>query len=209
MHLRPSLLSRVGRALEAVPLFLVTPVVRPWHLRWGAHPEEVAAPMPGDALVPRSHFTATRAVTIGAPPAAVWPWLVQVGFRRAGFYSYDLLDNLGRPSADHVITELQNPRVGDLAAPMADPPTTATSFVVAEVEEPHVLVWSKPDSSWSWLLTPLPDGSTRLVTRLKQRYRLGWSLPVTVLLAELGDFAMMRRMLLGLKQRAERTPLSG
>ena len=162
--------------------------------------------MPGDDLVPVSHFTATRAITISAPPEAVWPWVAQVGFGRGGFYSYDLIDNLGRPSADRVLPRYRHPARGDLAAPMADPPSTATSFVVAQVEEPHVLVWSKPDSSWSWVLSELPDGATRLRTRLKQRYRWGPSLPLTLVLIELGDFPMMRRMLLGLKERAEAVP---
>jgi hypothetical protein len=67
-------------------------------LRWGATDAEVAAPMPGDELVPRSSFTATRAITIDAPPEAVWPWLVQLGYRRAGWYTYDLFDNAGYPA---------------------------------------------------------------------------------------------------------------
>src|SRR4249920_137500 len=74
----------VGEALVALPVFATSPLYRRWHLRWGATDEEASAGMPGDAVVPVSHFTATRAVTIGAPPEAVWPWIMQVGFRRAG-----------------------------------------------------------------------------------------------------------------------------
>jgi len=178
-------------------------IYRQWHLAWGATKAEARGVMPGDDILGRSHFTATRAITIGAPPAAVWPWLVQVGFNRAGFYSYDLLDNLGRPSAERVLPEFQEVAVGDLAAPMASPPNEKNSFIVASLEQPHRLVWSKPDSTWSWLLTQQADGGTRLVTRLKSRYDANAFLPATVLLMEVGDFPMMRRMLLGLRSRAE------
>ena len=177
--------------------------LRRWHQRWGATDEEVAGQMPDDELVNPAAFTATRAITISAPPGVVWPWLVQVGFGRAGFYSYDLLDNLGRPSTRRVLPEYQSPCVGDLAAPMASPANEANSFQVALVEPPTALVWAKPDSTWSWRLTPLDGGGTRLVTRLKAQYRLTPFLPVTVLLLEIGDFPMMRRMLLGIRERAE------
>ena len=87
---------------------------RPWQLRWGATDEEVGASMPGDEVVPRPSFNATRAVTIDAQPEAVWPWIVQIGFGRAGWYSYDLLDNIGRHSAERVVPELQHIEIGDL-----------------------------------------------------------------------------------------------
>jgi hypothetical protein len=159
--------------------------------------------MPGDALLGPAAFTATRAITIDAAPAHVWPWLVQVGFGRAGFYSYDWADNLGRHSARELLPEYQSPRPGDLAAPMAEPADERTAFTVAVAEEPEVLVWTKPDSTWGWRLTDSGAGQTRLVTRLKARYEPGPFLPVTVLLMEVGDFPMMRRMLRGLAERAE------
>ncbi len=194
--------------LGSMVLGLAAVAYRRWHLEWGATPTEVASRMPGDEVVPCSHFTATRAITIDAPPEEVWPWIVQVGFGRAGFYSYDLLDNLGRHTVDRVLPEYQDPTPGDLAAPMASPPTTSTSFTVALVEEPHRLVWTKPDSSWAWRLDPLPGGRTRLVTRLRQAYRPRLGLLVTVPLAEVGDFSMMRRMLLGIRDRAEQRSAS-
>lgn len=197
------MLRRVDDVVSGLPLFLAAPLVRRWHLRWGATRQEVTASMPGDDLVAVAPFTATRAITIDAPPERVWPWIVQVGYRRAGFYSYDLLDNLGRPSAEAILPAWQHPRCGDLAAPMTSPPTDDTSFRVAQIEEPVSLVWAKPDSSWAWTLTALPGARTRLVTRLKQRYRPTPSVLITIILAEFGDFAMMREMLLGIRRRAE------
>jgi hypothetical protein len=198
-----AILRQVADVVAALPLFVTAPLWRHWHLHWGATPAEVAAAMPGDELVPVSHFTATRAVTINASPAAVWPWLLQVGYLRAGFYSYDLLDNLGRPSAKTILPQWQHLHRGDVAAPMANPPAPATSFVITQADPPEQLVWVKPDSTWCWTLQPMPDGRTRLVTRLRQRYRVTGATAVTVILAEFGDFPMMRRMLLGIKQRAE------
>src|SRR5689334_22229007 len=91
----------------ALPLFVTAPLLRRWHARWGATDAEVAAAMPGDDLVPGCQYASTRAITINAPREAVWPWLAQVGFGRAGFYSNDLLDNVAHPSADQIIPELQ------------------------------------------------------------------------------------------------------
>jgi hypothetical protein len=197
------MLAEVADAVTAVPLLLTAPLYRRWHLRWGATPSEAQAAMPGDGLVPVSHFTATRAITIDARPADVWPWLAQVGYGRAGFYSYDLLDNLGRPSATAVMPQWQRAGLGDLAAPMASHPTPNTSFRVTGAEPGALLVWAKPDSTWAWTLAPLGPGRTRLITRLRQRYHPTPAGLLTIILAEFGDFAMMRKMLLGIKTRAE------
>lgn len=177
---------------------------RSWHLTWGATQDEATGPMPGDDLIGSAGFVATRAISICAPPIAVWPWLVQVGVGRAGFYSYDWLDNLGHHSAQRVLPQFQRPSVGDLAAPMTSKANDRSAFRVASVDEPRALVWNKPDSTWAWRLTGDDAGGTRLVTRLKARYEPGLLLPVTVLLMEIGDFPMMRRMLLGIAERATR-----
>ena len=200
------MLVQAADAVTALPLLLTAPVYRRWHLHWGATPAEARAAMPGDGLVPVSHFTATRAITIEARPADIWPWLTQAGYGRAGFYSYDLLDNLGHPSATAIMPQWQQVRVGDMAAPMASHPTPSTSFIVADAEPATCLVWAKPDSTWVWTLTPLAQGRTRLVTRLRQRYRPTPAGLLTIILAEFGDFAMMRKMLLGIKNRAESRP---
>jgi hypothetical protein len=187
------------------PRFATAPLLRRWHLRWGATDTEVAAPMPGDELVQEPSFNATRAITINAPPEAVWPWLVQLGFGRAGWYAYDLLDNAARPSAERILPEYQQAKVGDWV-PMAGKVNETTAFKIAGVEPKQWMLWKKPHSSWAWKLVPLDGGRTRLVTRLKARY--AWRTSpgnalLTLILFEFGDFAMMRKLLLGVKRRAE------
>jgi hypothetical protein len=202
-RLAPSRLDALLDLGRGLPWFLVTPFVRPWHLRWGSTPGEVASAMPGDALVAGAQFVATRAVTVDAPPERVWPWIVQVGYGRAGFYAYDALDNLGHPSAIRVVQELQAIEPGTWI-PMAETVNEVTAFRVHAWEQERWLVWSKPDSTWAWRLEPIAGGRTRLVTRLKCRYDLDRPAAalLSILLLELGDFPMMRHMLLGIAARA-------
>jgi hypothetical protein len=161
--------------------------------------------MPGDEIVPRAQFNATRAITIDAPPEMVWPWIVQMGYRRAGFYTYDLLDNAGYESADRILEEYQQPKVGDWM-PMAKKINETTAHRVKAFDMNRWLLWEKPDSTWAWKLIELEGGRTRLICRVKQHLR--WGKPgvavVTLVLMEFGDFPMMRRVLKGIKVRAER-----
>ena len=188
----------------AVPLFASAPLFRHWHLRWGATDAEVAAAMPGDELEAIARIRATRAISIDAAPEAVWPWIVQIGFGRAGFYSYDLLDSLGRPSAETIIPELQSLRVGDWI-PMGGAANETTAFKVEAFEPAAWVLWRKPGSTWSWKLEPAESGRARLVTRLRWSY--DWGSPglaaLTVFLMEFGDYPMMRKLLLGIKRRVE------
>jgi len=201
------------RALaEDVPLFLTAPLYRRLHLRWGATEAEVHASLPGDEQQPQAQFKATRAITIDAPPERVWPWLVQVGCRRAGWYSNDLMDNLGQPSSRTILDEFQTLEVGQWVPMSAfGEPSEYTAFKVAGFERHRWLLWSKPESTWVWKLTPTADGGTRLVSRVHAAR--DWRKPGTallgVLLMEFGDFAMFRRMLLGIKERAEDAALTG
>ena len=175
--------------------------VRPWGLTWGATPDEVAARMPGDELVPHPTFDATRAITIAARPVEVWPWLVQAGTGRAGWYSYDLVDNLGRRSADRIMPELQNLAAGD-TIPMT--PSGRLGLRVDSLDAPRSMVWgSAGETTWSWVLVEAPARSTRLVTRFRSRSVAGIPTAVFLLPLELGDSVMMRKMLLTLKGRAE------
>jgi hypothetical protein len=201
----------LGEVLVASPLFLFAPLYRRRHLRWGATDTEVRQAMPGDELVPEPSLSATRGITINASPSTVWPWLVQMGYGRAGWYSYDLFDNAGRPSAEAIITSYQSPHVGDWV-PMAAKVDETTAFKIEAFEPDNWMLWVKPNSTWAWKLRPLAAGRTRLLTRLRQEY--DWSSPgsalLTAVLFEFGDFPMMRKQLRGIKQRAEsKAPLSG
>ncbi len=205
MQPRQPILHGILDVLGGLPLFATAPLYRHWHMRWGATDEEVRGPMPGDDTVPTASFNATRAITIEAPPEQIWPWIVQMGHRRAGFYTYDLLDNAGFQSAGRVLDEFQQPRLGDWM-PMAGKVNETTAFKVKAFETNEWLLWEKPGSTWAWWLLPLDPARTRLITRLKQRY--AWETPAmavfTLLLLEFGDFPMMRRVLRGIKDRAER-----
>ena len=197
------LLGQIRDALADLPWYFVTPLLRHWHRTWGATPDEVAASMPGDDLLPRAQYRTTRAITIDAGPDEVWPWLVQVGYRRAGWYAGDLLDNFARPSVRRIVPELQDLHVGQWLA-MVPKPSERTAFQVDSFTEPSWLVWRSPNRSWAWGLTPLPGGRTRLVNRLRTAYEWRRPLvPITVVLMECADFPMMRRMLRGIRDRAE------
>ena len=188
-------------ATAAVGVAAYAAWVRPRQLTWGATPEEVDRPLPGDDLVARPTFNATRAISIKAPPEQVWPWLVQVGLGRAGWYSYDLLDNLGRPSSRRILPELQRLAPGDIV-PMG--PGEGQGIPVQALDPPRTMVWGTPgDSSWVWQLDPRADGSTRLITRIRSRIRLTPTSVLFNLLFEVADFWMLRRMMLNLRDRAE------
>jgi hypothetical protein len=195
------------RQLAAVvvdlPLCLLAPLLRGRHRTWGARPDEIAARMPGDDVLPRAQYRATRAITIPAPPDEVWPWLVQVGYRRGGWYANDLLDNFALPSAREIVPELQDIHVGQWLS-MVPRPSERTAFVVDSFAAPEWLLWRTPNRTFAWRLLPLPGGRTRLITRLCTVYE--WSRPLvfgTVVLMEFGDYPMMRRMLRGIRKRAE------
>ena len=193
--------------VAALPLFATAPMYRHWHMRWGATDDEVRAAMRGDEIVADAPFNATRAITIDAPPEKVWPWIVQMGSGRAGFYTYDIADNSGYRSADVVLDQYQHFAVGDWAFNMNSvfgiqlPINEADAFKVQAFEAPHWLLWSKPDSTWSWELNPLQRAATRLVLRIRAHpENLFWTL-----FMEFGDAPMAKRMLRGIKARAERT----
>ena len=197
---RSAPLLAAATATMAAYLFLI----RPWHTRWGAMDMEVRRPMPGDDLVKRPWIVATRAVTIDAPPAKVWPWLVQMGYRRAGWYSYDRFDN-DNVHVYRIIPELQHIAVGDKM--LTD---SGSGFTVMDLDPNRLLVLAVDESyahiSSVLMLEPIGEDKTRLVMRLRARFSLR-TLPFYALF-DFGDFVMMRKMMLGIKERAEREPLS-
>ena len=195
--------ARTGLKILAIAATVTVTYVkiwRPWELTWGATPDEVSRPLPGDDLVTRPTFNATRAISIDAPPEQIWPWLVRVGNKRAGWYSYDLLDNLGRSSARRIIPELQHLAPGDIV-PMS--PDGTQGIQVYSLDRPNSMIWGTPgDTSWVWQLDARPGGA-RVITRIRSRIR--WQ-PISIaysVLMEIGDFWMIHKMLLNLRDRAE------
>jgi len=200
-------------------------LLRPWLLRWGATRDEAARGMPGDTLVRRARLQSTHAVTIHAPAARVWAWLVQIGQGRGGFYSYDWLENLAGleiHSATRIVPELQQLEAGDtvpvhqgqgLTVIAAEPPRLlalqanidAFSGRLAPLDAP--LAGAQFNTSWVFTLRDLGAGCTRLAARFRADYL---PRPANALMARLllepAVFVMERRMLLGLKTRAERAP---
>ena len=153
-------------------------VVRPWYLRWGASEDEVRKPLPGDELVPDPKIQSTRAVTIDAPVEDVWPWLVQLGYGRGGFYSYDIFENaftraLGMrahyQSLDRIVPELQDLREGDFlpAAPQdwkGGKYAGKIGWTVTRLEAPHFMVLR----DWgTFILEPLVGDRTRFIVRTR------------------------------------------
>lgn len=177
-------------------------LIRPRQLRWGATDEEVTRSMPGDEIVERPTFNATRGVGIHAGPEDIWPWIVQMGFGRAGWYSYDWIDNLGRPSAEEILPEMQRLEVGDLI-PMS--PDQKMGVWVKDFETHQWMLWwdKKGGTTWCWGLYPKNEGYTRLITRVRIKYN--WFSPSIFfcLLMDVGDIIMMRKCMLGIKRRAE------
>lgn len=163
---------------------------------WGATPAETTGPVAGDNLCADARVVATRCITLGAPPSGVFPWLRQMGFGRAGWYSYDILDNLGRRSADRVHDEWQNIVTGSLV------PGGPVSFEAAVVEPPHAFVLRTPVGSTSksrlcftlaYELREAPGG-TRLVTRVRIRVNIPGGRVLEHLLG-IGDGMMVRKQL--------------
>jgi len=175
---------------------------RPWQLRWGASDAELERSMPGDTVVQQPAFNATRAVTVHAPPERIFPWIRQIGMNRAGWYSYDLLDNLGRPSARTLIPEHQEIYPGQLI-PIS--PDGKEGMLVQDFVVNSWILWqdAQANTTWFWGLYPGEENKTRLVTRIRMRYNwLSWEAPFNLLI-EFGDIWMMRKCLLGIKERAE------
>jgi hypothetical protein len=214
---------------------------------WGVDPDEQQKPLPGDDIVPEADGVLTRGIDVGASPEQIWPWLVQMGYGRAGWYSYDQLD-MNKPSADRIIPELQTLAVGDTV-----PTHPGGGFEVKVLDEGKALVLyadralmmaqaaDKPEgleeasanvratgtvldanmrgdfkASWAFVLEPRGDGTTRLIERFR-----GWLAapeagkpgmtppPPARAMFLFGIFIMVRRQMLGIRDRAEGRPVKG
>jgi len=181
-------------------------VARTRCLTWGARELDVTRVMPGDELITHPDIVSTRAISIGAPPAAIWPWLVQMGSGRGGVYTYDWIENLfglNMHSANEILPQFQDLQEGDVQALGDKGPRMR---VVTLDPERHLVLFSD-DAHWVWSfgLYPTDEDQTMLVSR--NRIILGdWSAPARLayqVLMEPGSLIMERKMLLGIKQRAE------
>jgi hypothetical protein len=180
--------------------------LRRWYLNWGATDEEVAGLVIGDDKVVSPNYETTLAVTIDAASGDVWPWLVQMGYQRGGLYSYDWLDRLfgylDRPSAEHVLPQFQTLRAGD-AIPLGKGP----AFPVVDVRPFSwlVLAGKTDDFQWSWQLEirRLNAAQVRLISRNRARTPRTAASMLFMAVLEPAAFIMTRKMLLGIKRRAE------
>ena len=167
-------------------------------LHWGATYEELRKPLPGDDLVPDPAMQSTRAVTIEAPPEAVWPWLAQLGQDRAGFYSYEWLENLAgceMHNADEIHPEWQ-----DASRATRSTCTRSTGCRSRASSPAGCSPWRAGAPSCSSRTAP---ATARLIAR--GRTPRGIGALANTLLMEIPHFVMERKMLLGIKERAERT----
>lgn len=199
---------RLG-AVCTVPVLLVLVYwfgVRPGQLRWGATAAELQMTLPEDGIVADPAFDATRAIPIAALPEKIWPWLVQMGYGRAGFYGYDLIENpgggRGLHSATTILPEFQHPQTGDTL-----PLSVAASLEFGTIAQNRVLVWRSRDNPHSgvfiWALVPVDGERTRLISRIRWCYPsdpMGRALNV---FTEFADHVAVRAILRGVRDRAE------
>jgi len=181
--------------------------IRRWMGRWGLTSSDLTRVMAGDDLIANPAFTYMMGVTINAHPEHIWPWLVQMGYQRGGLYSYDWLDRLfgflDRPSATRILPEFQHLAVGD-RIPLGRGP----HWPVAAIEPCRALVLDMRnqvgfDWVWQFGVYTIDEKRTRLVSRSQVRPHNVGALLFSLLAIEPSGFFMTRRMLLGLKQRAE------
>lgn len=226
-----SWLKRLGLVLlylliaVAIAAVLYIFILRPWHMHWGATSAEVHETLPGDSLVPTPIFSTTRSITIKAPADVVWQWVVQIGYKRAGFYNYDFINNLfgqadyvdGHKSANRIVPELQNLQIGEtlylhskasFKVQTIEPDQALVLLNRADIKtgQPFELGGTIPaeyiNSSWVFYLKSVDSTTTRLISR--QRYDFHSRMLGVVLYGiEPGAFLQERAMLKGIKFRAE------
>lgn len=215
------ILEGLAGAAAVATTILLAPLLRPWYRRWGATDAEVRCALPGDEYVPNPKSALDLAVTIQAPIAQVWPWFVQLGCQRGGWYSYDLLDNGGAPSADRILPEFQKLGVGDTVKAV---PNGAFGFPVARIEPERVLVLGGtmdtstgkpadangplPQSYFSGDQTFFLEAIDERTTRLHFRMYTDWNKSTMNHIIYRGivepiSFVMGRQMLRSVKRRAE------
>jgi hypothetical protein len=189
-------------AVFLAALAALYPLMRRPILTWGATTEEARSRLPGDDLLEEADGVSTRAITINAPVAAVWPWVAQMGpSPRGGAYTYDWIENLfglDMHSVDRLLPEFQHPEVGDTIA------LGPNRMRIERVDPERLLAWRSEDGNWVWTFVLAESGgTTRLISR--NRFRLPTlAARLGMLPMEPGSLIMERRMLRGIKERAER-----
>lgn len=209
--IRAALIALLSAVVTASAVYFL--VVRPKVRSWGVDPAEAELALPGDDLISEPSHVETRGITIDAPPAQIWPWLMQMGYRRAGWYSYDALDNEG-PSTDRIMPEFQQLDVGDImpthpgggfkvevveperalvlymdteiARSQAEQAATETTEPTAGIKVSGAMLGaSYPEiaASWAFFLQPEGDGRTRLIERFRAQTPGGS--PVHIVLGEI------------------------
>ena len=223
--IRAALLAVISAMVAAAIAYIVA--IRPKVRAWGVQPGEGDLPLPGDDLIPDPSAVETRGITINGSPASVWPWLVQMGYERGGWYSYDAMDQK-HPPAERILPEFQSLNAGDIL-----PFGVGSGFRAAVVEPERALVLdldtdlaraqldqaiaegkipepskrtSFPDFavSWTFFLKPTEDGQTRLIERF--RAKAPGNAAAKAVLGEImgtGIVLMTRKQMLGIKERVE------
>jgi hypothetical protein len=206
---------------------LLSPLLRPFYRHWGATEAEVKRTLPGDEIVPRPKSELNCAITIRAPAEAVWPWFIQLGCQRGGWYSYDLLDNGGVPSADRIVPEYQRLEVGEIVKAV---PNGSFGFPVAAIDPGRVLTLAgtintqtgkpaepgetRPDAFFSgdqtFAVNAIDGRSSRLFFRMRIDWNRSWINTLIYRgLLEPVSFVMSRKTLINVKRRAEALATKG
>jgi hypothetical protein len=201
---RATIAAGAGLAAGAVASYPL--LWRRWCLTWGATPDEVTRELPGDELLPDAGLVATRAISIAAPPSAIWPWLVQMGSGRGGAYTYDWIENLfglNMHSANEILPQYQDVKVGD-EFPLG---TSAQKARVEVLDPERVFTMRFSDGNWVWIFALFPEaGGTRLISRNRIATPTASTISrlFNMVFMEPGSLVMERKMLSGIKERAER-----
>jgi len=178
-------------------------IFRPMHLRWGSTNEELKSKLPGDEIVKTVHFNATRAISINAAPENIFKWIIQIGSKRAGWYSIDWIDNGGVESSREILHEFQKIENGYFV-PFT--PNQKNGMWVIEFKENEYILWTDKEgnATWLWYLKKVSDAETRLITRLRTKYKLLSIWIIYYILYDFGDIIMMKKCMKGIKERAEK-----
>lgn len=177
-------------------------IIRPWHLKWGATTREVKLILPGDEIVKKPDFNATRGISISAPAEEIWKWIIQIGSKRAGWYSIDWMDNAGTPSSMDILPEFQKIEAGQF---IPFTPDRKNGMWVKDFKQDEFILWVDKEgrATWLWYIYVNNAGETRLITRLHTKYAWKSLWIIYYLIYDFGDIVMMKKCMNGIKRRAE------